>query len=596
MVNIFLKPKEIKTMINAFVGEKAFSLSSSFDIQNEGVLAEIPIDSTGTPLMINMDSTLNKEEYRLTVNRYDVSVLVSSEAGLRLAMITLKQMLKSDVIPCMEIHDYPDFEVRGVMIDVQIEIPKPETLKKLIDLLSDLKYNQLQLSFEGLVFTYTGFENEWKDNNLITPEYLYEIREHCKKRGMELVPLQNGFGHMKPWLAIPRLRHLAECENGYDRNIFGITIHYEPGTLNPLDEKSFEFAKQLYQDILPHFESDLLFVGGDECLELGEGKSAEAVKKFGKEKVWVDYILKLYNMCQEFGKTMMVWDDMIIKNPELLDLLPKDLIVVDWAYEMYPPFEKNCAVFHNKGINFYVAPSTCTWNSYVGRSEKMRENQLSAAKNGKKFGASGYLLTDWGGAQFPITTYVPFAYGAGLCWNLEGNEHINLALEYLDNNLFDCRGFAEFVYDCGNAVLHEAYGNPDHCMLIAVHYMLTLIDTHTLENQDVKSYKEMIGFLANQLKKISDFDTADEFKNEMSLNLRMLKNIAEVAIIILGDVISDSEFENLLTDIKKIKSEYIALWKTKNYEYNPINNDSYNYVEKLDMVLRELPDIRAGKK
>jgi hypothetical protein len=54
---------------------------------------------------------------------------------------------------------------------------------------------------------------------------------------------------------------------------------------------------------------------------------------------------------------------------------------------------------------------------------------LSAAENGKKHGAIGYLNTDWGdfGHLQPLpVSYLGFAYGAALSWALEPNRDIRL--------------------------------------------------------------------------------------------------------------------------------------------------------------------------
>ena len=60
------------------------------------------------------------------------------------------------------------------------------------------------------------------------------------------------------------------------------------------------------------------------------------------------------------------------------------------------PFDEHGAQFAQAGLPFYVCPGTSSWNSIGGRTDNALGNLRSAAENGLKHGASGYLNTDWG--------------------------------------------------------------------------------------------------------------------------------------------------------------------------------------------------------
>jgi hypothetical protein len=71
-----------------------------------------------------------------------------------------------------------------------------------------------------------------------------------------------------------------------------------------------------------------------------------------------------------------------------------------------------------------VCPGTSSWNSIGGRTDNALANLRSAAENGLKHGARGYLTTDWGDnghwQSLPISE-LGFALGAAYAWAWEAN-------------------------------------------------------------------------------------------------------------------------------------------------------------------------------
>jgi hexosaminidase len=60
----------------------------------------------------------------------------------------------------------------------------------------------------------------------------------------------------------------------------------------------------------------------------------------------------------------------------------------------------------------------------------MIENLKNAAVNGKKYGAAGFLNTDWGDHghwQYQPVSYGSYIYGAALSWNVDNNINMDIA-------------------------------------------------------------------------------------------------------------------------------------------------------------------------
>ena len=301
------------------------------------------------------------------------------------------------------------FAVRSYMLDISRDkVPTMGTLKLLVEILEKFNYNQLQLYTEH-TFAYSKHEAVWKDASPMTAQEVRELDLFCAMHGIDLVPNQNSFGHLERWLVKPEYNHLAELPHGGAPLPWG-GFKKDPTTLCPTDPASLEFLAGLYDELLPNFESRLFNIGCDETFDLlGEGRSAAAVKEKGEGRVYLEFLLKVAELVRKRGKRPMFWGDVILRHPELVPELPKDLIALDWGYEGNHPFMDEAAKFAAAGLDFYVCPGTSSWNSLAGRVENMRENMIVAERAGHLHGAKGFMVTDWGdgGHWQPLAASLP---------------------------------------------------------------------------------------------------------------------------------------------------------------------------------------------
>eukprot|EP00948_MAST-09A_sp_MAST-9A-sp1_P003753 g3753.t1 len=93
---------------------------------------------------------------------------------------------------------------------------------------------------------------------------------------------------------------------------------------------------------------------------------------------------------------ILCWADSCASNKELVDHFPDDVTLLEWGYEAKHPFEARCKVFHKAQKRFYVCPGTSSWCSFSGRWLNAYENIVNATRAGIRYGAVGFLLTDWG--------------------------------------------------------------------------------------------------------------------------------------------------------------------------------------------------------
>lgn len=405
---------------------------------------------------VRVDSSAAKPQgYELRIDAQGVRITAHDQAGAFYARQTIAQLLRQYPrdIPALHVEDWPDFPNRGVMLDISRDkVPTMATLRAIVDQLAELKINQLQLYTEH-TFAYRHHRIVWEKASPMTAEEIRELDAYCRQRFMELVPNQNSFGHMERWLKHPPYRTLSECPDG----AFYWGRHRPPATLNPLDPGSIALIRELYDELLPNFTSRHFNVGCDETMELGMGRSKEECERVGKGRVYLDFLLKIHAHVRKHDRRMMFWGDIILHSPELIDQLPRDIIALEWGYEADHKFDEHGAAFARSGVPFYVCPGTSSWCSLSGRSDNAVANLRSAAKNGLKHGAIGYLNTDWGDMghwQFWPISLLPIAFGAAVSWC--GSSNTSVDHSAMDLHMFrDQAGvMSRLAFDLGNAYQH----------------------------------------------------------------------------------------------------------------------------------------------
>ncbi len=324
----------------------------------------------------------------------------------------------------------PAFERRGYMLDVSRDrVPTRATIDWLLDLLAQLRFTELQLYVEH-TFTYTGHQVVWQDASPLTHDDMAWIAAAAAERGVELVANMNGFGHMERWLEHDRYRDRAECPDGAPA-LFGDGVT-PPTCLEPTAENA-ALAGELAREMLAAVGGGRIHIGGDEPFELGDCRSAPRVAEVGRDRVYLDHLLRIVEPLVADGNQVLCWADFFRRDAALLRDLPSGARGVVWNYEapsdtswlsFLPPslterlglpddahlgFAAHCRCFIETETPFWVAPGTATWNTILGRNRNAASNVVDAAVVGARAGAEGFLLTDWGdnGHWQPLVVSLP---------------------------------------------------------------------------------------------------------------------------------------------------------------------------------------------
>lgn len=567
---IFPKANTIESRDGSYFLQKDYSNLSLLDFFCE-------IKDGNEDVSIVIKPLLEKEEYTITADASGIRIEASCDEGIYRAATSLRQLVKKNgkSVDFIFISDKPQLSRRGYMLDISRgRMPKISEIKKLIDYLSALKYNELQLYMEGECFKYSAFPEYTESFDCLTEEDIREIGSYCKERFIDLVPNQNSLGHLENWFKFDEFKHMCIMDEGRPTN-----------TINPLLPESFDFIAKLYDSLLPNFKSEYVSIGLDEAFGLGKGETKEFCDKNGKDLLFMQWLNKLNDEVQKkHNKKVMFWSDMIYKSEELYHMIPKDSVVLEWGYELIQSqlMTEHCIMFKNAGLNYYVCPSTNTHLSYTGRMDVTTFNIRTAGEIAAKYGAKGMLLTDWGNAghaQFAVWSYVPIALAAQYSWNVGAEQDgetfkadfIRNSEKYVDEEIFGGVPVSRLLYRMGNYYLLE----PERVhvgTISAEMFRFPLSESKYAYFYDLKEFGDEFYFnnvteyVTKILEDIKKLDFDEQLKAEIILNAEMVILSSEQCKIRIGNELSNEKLDELISLSDKLAEEFHQLWNKRNFQ------------------------------
>jgi hypothetical protein len=328
---------------------------------------------------------IGQQGYLLFSDSSHLIVAANTGQGLFYGVQTLRQLLRSEgqsmVCPAVSIRDWPSMEWRGVQDDISRgPIPTEDYMRRQIRTLAAYKVNLFALYMEH-VFDFASQPLVAPKEAALTPHEINSLIDYAKNLYVTILPEQQTFGHLHHMLKYEVYAEVAERPHGH--------------VLTPTKEHSYDIIKAMYADLVPLFSGPFLHVGGDETFELGHGQTAARANEVGLGRVYLEHMQKVSAILQPYHKQLMFWGDIAVKYPELLGILPKDMIAVPWDYDAKPSFESIIKPYRDAGLRVVVAPGAQTWNQLWPNLDVGFVNIRNFVRDGQKLGAMGMLNTTW---------------------------------------------------------------------------------------------------------------------------------------------------------------------------------------------------------
>jgi hexosaminidase len=335
-----------------------------------GLTSSVSENNSSASILFNLNKELNnsigKEGYSLSVTTNGINISANNAAGLFYGMQTLLQLFPAAIekknglanssisIPFVEITDYPRFGWRGLMFDVSRHFFTKAEVKDFIDQMVKYKYNLLHLHLtddEGWrieikslpkltsvgawnvkkIGTFGDFSkpepNEPRNyGGFFTQDDIKEIVSYAKERFVNILPEVDVPGHsLAAIVSYPELSCTPEAKNYTVRSGEKImewpaTGHFYgliDNTLCPANEKVYEFLDKVFTEIAQLFPFEYIHMGGDETARNFWEKS-EPIKQLMKREKLKDlnevqsyFVKRVEKIVMSKGKKLIGWDEIL---------------------------------------------------------------------------------------------------------------------------------------------------------------------------------------------------------------------------------------------------------------------------------------------
>jgi len=461
-----------------------------------------------------------------------------------------------------------NFDNLGVMLDCSRGgVAKISTLKKIVDLLSDMGYNFLQLYtediFEVIDNPYFGYMR-----GKYTKEEIQDLDRYAKSKGIELMPCIQTLAHMT---------HIFRWEQYYDINDCDDILLID-------EEKTYNFIDKIFASLAEYYTSRNIHIGMDEAGRVGLGKYLAKhgyTERFG---LFCRHLQKVVAIAKKYGFKPMMWSDMFFNlmdkdengkiraSDKILSQVPKEVGLVCWDYyktdkEYYKEKFEEHRIFKN---DLYFAAGAISWTGYCPANELSIKATAASMKACIESNVRNAFITLWGdnGKECSFFALLPtlFAFSEYAKGNFD--------LESIKEKFFTAYGisFDNFCeLDDPNKVGNKPaiYNNPNKYLFFNDVFM-GIMDQYAVEDGIEKKF---IGYAKALEKHIGNksfgyvFDCIEaqcrvlSIKSNLGIKTRKAYGNRDISTL---RALADNEYVKLQAELENFYKKFKTLWFLEN--------------------------------
>lgn len=328
---------------------------------------------SGNSVVIDTDKSLPKEGYTLEVTPEKINIKAADYNGALYALQTLRQLLPNEVestklvkcdwlVPSVTISDAPQYQWRGLMLDVSRHFFPKEYILKTLDRMAMLKLNIFHFHLvdnEGWRIEIKKYpkltevgawrvdqeDKLWdertpnpsnafanpatalkKYGGFYTQEDIKEIVAYATARGITVIPEIEMPAHaMSTIAAYPELSCHKRPIGVPSGAVWPITDIYCAG-----QEETFDFIEEVLTEVLALFPSQYIHIGGDEathtewehCPKCQLRMKEHQLKNVHQLQSY--FIRRIDDFLTSKGRTLVGWDEIMDGG------LAKNAVVMNW--------------------------------------------------------------------------------------------------------------------------------------------------------------------------------------------------------------------------------------------------------------------------
>lgn len=329
--------------------------------------------------------------------------------------------------PKTEYHYKKDRSIEKVslMLDTaRMAVPKIETLKTYVVILSLLGYNALGLYLEDVF----EIEKEPKFGYMrgrYTVEELKDLDDFAAKFDFEIIPY------------IQTLAHLASIFKHWDyhsiKDIDDILLVNEP--------KTYELIENMLKTTKKAFRSKEINIGMDEAWMLGLGRYLDKYGYQDRLSIMFEHLHKVNALCMKYDYQPSMWADMFFHlvagnyfesnisfSEDIQKKIPNNLKLIYWDYYQTKRerYDQKFTALKQLTSNFGYAGGAWKWIGFAPNNDVTRRTMSLAIESAKAHQVKDFIVTGWGdnggeASQFSILPSLVF-----LIQTIQGDDRIHV--------------------------------------------------------------------------------------------------------------------------------------------------------------------------
>ena len=313
----------------------------------KNAINELNLDNDEKPknrIKFSYNKKLDNEEYILKINNNLITVFASSENGAIFGFQSLNQLMNLNLnngaikLKNQEIKDSPRFKYRGMHLDVGRHMYPVDFIKKYIDGLAMLKFNNFHWHLtedQGWrieIEKYPELNNigSFRDSTLIghygdkprqfdksryggfyTKKEIKEIVKYANKRGINVIPEIEMPGHSQAAVASYPMLGCSGEQVGV-APLWGVFKE-----IYCSKNETFDFLEDIIDEVVELFPSKYIHIGGDEAPKTNWKACGNCQNVIEREGLKDEYELQSYFITRmekyinSKGKQIIGWDEIL---------------------------------------------------------------------------------------------------------------------------------------------------------------------------------------------------------------------------------------------------------------------------------------------
>ena len=289
-----------------------------------------------------------------------------------------------------------DYRFFGCMLDCSRNaVMTVDSIKKWIDITSDLGYNMLMLytedTYEIKNHPYFGY-----GRGRYSAEELKELDSYAKAKGMELIPCIQTLAHLNQIVRWP-----AYAEHIDQRDILLVG-----------DDEVYKLIEDMFETVCDCYSSEYIHVGMDEAHGLGRGKYYDIHGDNNGSQVLIDHLKRVSEIGKKHGKKLCIWADMFYRliaggkyndlpaeiDKSICEQIPDNVELVYWDYysDNIGKYDKRIKSHNRIKEGTWFAGAFRSWWGFAPHNAYSIKATTAAVTACKNNNVKDMMFTIWG--------------------------------------------------------------------------------------------------------------------------------------------------------------------------------------------------------